>query len=342
VIYFARFIFGNGAETPLGLTAQLVIMSALTALIYVVVEQPLRRLQAPRWRQGLGFATAVLACAILTHATFKADGLRWRLPATQLARLDLQSFGMNGCLPTDHRSCAFGDLNGKQSLELLGDSYVQQYVAALDDRLKAHSILGNMSTVGGCPMLIGIAPLRPRGNECNTLRDSELARIKASPANFVVIGQAWQIYLDRVDEFDGRTQSRVVHDGLSATIRFLDRPGRRFLVIGGQVRPTNCAFDQMRMQPGPLWHAPPRPCEPMPNRQAVAAASATDALLAAALQPYANAELIRPSEVYCDQDCPVVSAGIWLFMDPGHFTVAGSQRMGRKAREVIDRFLSTE
>jgi SGNH domain (fused to AT3 domains) len=254
----------------------------------------------------------------------------------------LQSFGMNGCLPTDDRRCSFGDLNGKRSLELLGDSYVQQYVAALDDQLRTRGIRGDTSTVGGCLMLIGVAPLAPRAEECAHLRDSELARIKASPADFVVIGQAWQIYVDRADEGGGGKQSRSIQDGLSETIRFLDRPGRRFLVIGSQVRPINCAFDAMRMQPGPLWHEPPQPCEPVPNRQAVAAASGTDALLAAALKSYANAELIRPSEVYCDQDCPVVSAGIWLFMDSGHFTVAGSQRMGRKVREVIDRFLSTE
>jgi SGNH domain (fused to AT3 domains) len=98
----------------------------------------------------------------------------------------------------------------------------------------------------------------------------------------------------------------------------------------------------MRMQPGPLWHAPPRPCDPIPKEEAVAAAGAIDAVLAVALQPFANAELMRPSEVYCDQDCPVVSDGVWLFMDPGHLTVAGSRRMGREARSDIDRFLSMD
>jgi peptidoglycan/LPS O-acetylase OafA/YrhL len=340
VIFFARFIFGDSAETPVGVAAQLVVMGALTALIHVTIEQPLRRLQAPRWRQGLGFATAVLACAIVTHATFKADGLRWRLPAAQLARLDLQKFGMN-CVPTDERNCAFGDLNGKESLELLGDSFVHHYVAALDDPLKARGVRGNTSTVGGCPMLINLAHPGPRAKECADLRDSELARIKGSRADFVVIGQAWQIYLDRTDEVGKRTQNRALQDDLSATIRFLDRPGRHFLVIGGQVLATNCEFDQMRMQPGPLWHAPPQPCAPVPKREAIAAASAIDAVIAVALQPYASAELIRPSELFCDQDCPVVSNGVWLFMDPGHLTVAGSRRIGREARSAIDRFLST-
>jgi peptidoglycan/LPS O-acetylase OafA/YrhL len=341
VIFFTRFIFGASAGTAAGIAAQLAVMGLSTWLLHVVVEQPLRRLQAPRWRQGLGFATAVAACVAVTFAVFRADGARWRLPAPQLARLDLQSFGMNPCRPTDETHCMFGDSNGRRSLELLGDSYVQQYVAALDEPLRTSGIRGAASTVSGCPMLIGVTLPGPRAKQCADLRDSELARIKASPADFVVIGQAWQVYLDPAAGADKPTQSRLVQDGLSATIGFLDRPGRRFLVIGGQVRPTDCAFDRMRMQPGPLWHAPPTPCEPVPKRDAIAATIATDEILGAALRQHAGAELLRPSEIFCDESCPIVNDGVWLFLDAGHFTVAGSQHMGRRARGIIDRFLSS-
>jgi SGNH domain (fused to AT3 domains) len=131
---------------------------------------------------------------------------------------------------------------------------------------------------------------------------------------------------------------RIIQDGLSETIRFLDRPGRRVLVIGSQVRPINCAFDQMRMQPGPLWHEPPQPCEPVPNRQADAAASGTDALLAAALKSYANAELIRPSEVYCDQGCPVVSADLAVYGPwslHGRWFIANGTKGTRGYRSIL-------
>jgi len=36
----------------------------------------------------------------------------------------------------------------------------------------------------------------------------------------------------------------------------------------------------------------------------------------------------------------VVENGLWLFQDAGHFTVAGSKRMGERAKAIIDRFLS--
>jgi hypothetical protein len=99
----------------------------------------------------------------------------------------------------------------------------------------------------------------------------------------------------------------------------------------------------MRMQPGPLWHAPPQPCAPFPAGEARAATREIDSLLASALSAQGNASLLRPSEIYCGQDCPVVNeAGVWLFLDPGHFTVAGAERMGARAKDLIDRFLADD
>jgi peptidoglycan/LPS O-acetylase OafA/YrhL len=340
VIFFARFIFGGPADGATGITLQLLVMAALTAPMFVLVEQPIRRVQAARWKQAGAFVTVILFCAAATHATFRADGVISRLPTAQLARLDLQRFGMYPCaLADDH--CAFGDANGDRALELLGDSYVQQYVAALDAPLKARGISGMTSTVGGCPMLVGVPPVGPRAAECTPLREHELARVKASSADLVVIGQAWHIYLDRPGKADAGAMVETIRAGLEATLRLLDRPGRRFLVIGGQVRPVTCGFDKVRMQPGPLWHEPPQACAPFPIKEALAATSEIDEMLQAALPARGNVSLLRPSRIYCEQDCPVVrDDGVWLFLDPGHFTVAGARHMGERAADIIDRFLS--
>ena len=339
VIFFARFIFGEPADGAAGIMLQLLVMAALTVPMFALVEQPVRRMQAARWKQAGAFATVVLFCAAATHATFRADGVISRLPAGQLARFDLQRFGMYPCTGADDH-CAFGDANGSRALELLGDSYVQQYVAALDAPLKARGISGMTSTVSGCPMLVGVPPVAPRAAECIGLRERELARVKASSADLVVIGQAWYIYLDRPGEADAGATAETIRAGLKATLRLLDRPGRRFLVIGGQVRPVTCAFDKVRMQPGPLRHEPPRSCAPFSTRQALAATGEIDAMLKAALNARDNVTLLRPSQVYCAEDCPVVrDDGIWLFLDPGHFTVAGAQHMSERAASIIDRFL---
>jgi len=339
VIYFANFIFGEQAGSALGVAAQLLVMAALTAAMFFLVEQPIRRMKAIQWKQAVAFAAVIGICAAATHATFRADGVIWRLPGEQRARLELQRFGMSPCERTND-DCEFGDSRGSRALELLGDSYIHQYVAAFDDQLKASGVRGRTSTVGGCPMLPGLAPRPPRVAECMALRERELARVKASSADLIVIGQAWHLYLDGAGEPNERKASEI-RDGLQALLRLLDRPGRRFLIIGSQVRPVTCSFDHMRMQPGPLWHAPPAQCLPLAADKARTDSREIDDLLASALMERGNAELLRPSHVYCDETCPIVRGdGVWLFLDPGHFTVAGSQLMGQRAAPVIHRFLS--
>jgi peptidoglycan/LPS O-acetylase OafA/YrhL len=342
VIFFAGFIFGDAAQTVAGLASQLALMGALAALMFVMIEQPLRRLPWPRFAQAASFATVLVVAAGLTHVTFRANGVVSRLPDDQLALFQLQGFGLNKCGRTIGRLCAFGDLQGTRGVELLGDSYVQQYVAALDDSLKTRGMIGHVSTMSGCPTLAGLTAEGPRARVCAELRDSELPRIRQSQADFVVIGQAWQHYLDLGDGPAARARNAEVARHLADTIRLLDRPGRHFLVIGGQVRPVNCAFDPLRMLPGPRWHAPAKPCDPVPKSEAVATNRTIDAVLSEAIRPLDKVTLLRPSEVYCDQDCPVVEDGVWLFQDAGHFTVAGAQRMGQRAAPIFAAFLADD
>ncbi|MGJ5176985.1 acyltransferase family protein [Bradyrhizobium oligotrophicum] len=342
VIFFAGFICGDAARTQAGLVSQLALMALLATLMFVLVEQPLRRLPWPRWAQMASFATVLVVGAGLTHVTFRANGFVSRLTDDQRALFQLQGFGLNKCGRTVGRLCAFGDLDGTRGVELLGDSYVQQYVAALDATLKMRGMIGHVSTMSGCPTLAGLTAEGPRARVCAELRDSELPRIQQSQADFVVIGQAWQHYLDLGDGAAARARNAEVAARLAETIRLLDRPGRHFLVIGGQVRPVNCAFDQLRMLPGPTWHAPAKPCDPVPKREAIAANHTIDAVLGEAIRPLVRVTLLRPTEVYCDQDCPVVQDGVWLFQDAGHFTVAGAQRMGERAAPIFASFLADD
>ncbi|CCD94198.1 putative acyltransferase [Bradyrhizobium sp. ORS 375] len=342
VIFFAGFIFGDAAQTTAGALAQLALIAALATLMFAVVEQPLRQLPWPRLAQVASFATVLIVGAGLAHVTFRANGVVSRLPDQQRALFQLQGFGLNKCGRAVGRLCAFGDLAGTRGVELLGDSYVQQYVAALDESLKARGMIGHVSTMSGCPTLTGLMAEGPRAQVCAELRDSELPRIRRSPADFVVIGQAWQNYLDLGEGPQAQARNAEVAKHLADTIRLLDRPGRHFLVIGGQVRPVNCTFDALRMLPGPRWHAPARPCDPVPKSEAVAANATIDAVLSEAIRPLAKVTLLRPSEVYCDRDCPVVQDGVWLFQDAGHFTVAGAQRMGERAAPIFATFLADD
>jgi hypothetical protein len=52
-------------------------------------------------------------------------------------------------------------------------------------------------------------------------------------------------------------------------------------------------------------------------------------------------ELLRPVDYFCDDECPVVSDGIWLYYDLTHFTVAGSHYMVKRAEIPFTRFLES-
>lgn len=162
VIFFARFIFGDIADTPEGIAGQLTVMAALTAAMFVMVEQPLRRMRAPPWRQAAGFVAVVLACAGATYATFRADGVVARMPQDRLALLRLQSFGLDSCARRTDADCTFGDANAPRALELIGDSFVHQYVSAFDAPLRARARGGHTSTISGCPVLVGVTWPGPR------------------------------------------------------------------------------------------------------------------------------------------------------------------------------------
>ncbi|MGJ4925889.1 acyltransferase family protein [Bradyrhizobium sp. HKCCYLS2038] len=342
VIFFVRFIIGDAAETVAGLAVQLALIAALTTLLYTGVERPMRRLAWPRWAQAASFASVVVVCAGLAHMTFRANGIVSRLADDQLALSELQGFGLNKCGRTLGRLCAFGDLDGTRGVEMLGDSYVQQYVAVLDASLKTRGMIGHVSTLMDCPTLAGLTARGPRARVCAENRDSELPRIQQSQADFVIIGQAWHKYLDLSGGPEAEARNADVAAHLVETVRLLDRPGRHFLVIGGQVRPVNCGFDQLRMLPGPLWHAPAKPCDAVPRSEAIAANRTIDAVLAQAIAPLPKVALLKPSEVYCDQRCPVVQDGVWLFQDAGHFTVAGALRMGERAAPIFAAFLADD
>jgi peptidoglycan/LPS O-acetylase OafA/YrhL len=337
VIFFARFVFGGVAETPFGILNQLAVMAALTAAIHLFVEQPLRRRHLQLRKQAVVYSLAIVAGVIVTQATFRAEGASWRLDAEEVTRTNLQDFGMSPCMRY-RESCAFGDLNGRRTLVLVGDSFVQHYVAALNDRLERRGIKGLALTKGGCLMLVDLVQAEPRNEECSELRDNVLKRVKMSSAEWIVIGHSWDSY-----QFAGAAASlprtKLLADGVLATIDFLARPGRQFLVIGQQVMPVGCKFDRMRMMPGPLWHRP-LTCDPVLKEHSVIPGWDMDDQLAKRLQGRKDVTLLRPVDVYCDAECPVVADGLWLFQDDGHFTVAGSRRMGDRAKVIIDRFLS--
>ena len=49
--------------------------------------------------------------------------------------------------------------------------------------------------------------------------------------------------------------------------------------------------------------------------------------------------VLRPVDYFCDSDCPVVRAGIWLYTSRIHLSIAGSDYMVSRSASVFRKFL---
>jgi hypothetical protein len=354
MIFFARYIFGPEAMTGIMDIILLVLMFVVATAMYLLVERPFRQTGgSPNSRaQRLGalrYATTILLLVGITHTTFLQEGWAWRLSAEKAQLTSLQGFGMRPCEEIARRYCAFGKIDGHLAVELVGDSYVHQYVAALDPLLKQLDMRGETSTLGGCPILIGTLLKGSRLEECRLARESIFSRLRSTNVS-VILGQAWDVYTDgsTISEFElpdrpsGVERSLAqLEASLEKTIEFLATGGRRILIVGAQVK-MNCQIDRARLLPGPLWHAPQKPCQTISRDWIVQSGAAINAMLTTVQAKWPNrVSLMMPVDYFCDDDrCPIIRNGIWLYEEGGHFTVAGSQYMGERAQTVFRAFLS--
>jgi peptidoglycan/LPS O-acetylase OafA/YrhL len=342
VIFFARFIFGDAANSLVATALLLLAMLAIAAGMYLYVERPF--IQSSEYRTASFRKTAavfwstILALVAVTHTTFLSRGLDWRIPARQWELARLQSFPSGSDIePVD----------GPISFQLVGDSHAIQYEAGLSLVRKRLGV--NMDILGGpgCPILYGTS-LRThfmRG-KCIEDRDRALARIEQASLP-IIFDQFWAFYDDDTIEYEGITgpSERVkgVHkkleQALEVTLSRFAAAGKRVLLIGAQVN-ASCPFNRPRLLQGPLPHAPLPPCPPGRKETAETSGAAINAMLARLQAKWPNnVELLRPVDYFCDTRCATMEDGVWLYFDGTHFTVAGSYYMVRRIEAPLIKFL---
>src|SRR6185369_7942256 len=136
------------------------------------------------------------------------------------------------------------------SVEVVGDSLAQQYVAALDPLLNQLGVRGETLTVGGCPILVGMALRGSQRETCESRKNSIFTRLRTSDGN-VILTQAWGGYNDDTTTSDfgrpdlsGEERSLAqLQTSLEKTIELLAVGRRKILIIGDQVT-TNCKIDK--------------------------------------------------------------------------------------------------
>lgn len=352
VIYFARFIFGDAAQGTTGLVLQLALMAALGHAMWRFVESPWRI--TPETAEAISFhgnalrGTAVIGLLVaITHGTFLGKGLPWRLSAAQVAETDLQGLVLR-CPQVGSPECRIGASEAPIAFELLGDSYAHHYVAGLDDFLKDRSLGGYVSAYAGCTVIAGIELIGANSNACRQWRNAMAERLERSD-HPLIIAQAWWYYDDTHVRFDsagiaapadGDPPHARLQAAIERTVETLGARGRRIMLIGEQVR-TDCEIDRARLLPGPIPHVRPAPCAPRARETAEAATAAINRMMDGAASRWPNqVTVLHPVEHLCGETCPTVSDGLSLYADSGHFSVAGSRYMVRRATPVLSRFIA--
>lgn len=194
-------------------------------------------------------------------------------------------------------------------------------------------------------MVLGLRSSGPRSEGCRNARDWILKELIQKPVSAVVIGQSWNSYRDKdtlpdgsTDVSDGTGLARL-RSGIEQTIRFLD--GHPVLLIGEQAHST-CIVDRSRLTIGPLWHAPNNHCPAIPRTDATAGTDDINEMIREIGRKYpSQVTAIIPADYFCDDTCPAMEDGNWLYLDSGHFTVAGANYMRSRLQPKIEAFLDS-
>ena len=344
LIVYSGYIFGQGSQAAGAKLLVFVLAIVLSELMYGYVETPFRSRNTSLLPVA-GYAAALIGIvASVAFIANRQDGWPWRLSPEARQVADLQRFGFWPCTRSAQSACAFGAVNERLGVQLIGDSFAEQYVAAFDPAASRLGIRGEAYTAEGCPMLVGLVRTQFDGTaKCRSRRDQYLAVIRSNNSA-VVLSQSWLTYGDTVQS-EVRAPNAAAswidiwRAGIEDTIRDLGANGRQFLIIAPGVEP-DCRGQVTRFAPGPLWHASSRPCPPVPLASVRARNGDFNAMLTGLQQRYpTQVRILFPDHYLCDADCPATEDGLWLYWDVDHLTVAGARRVGAMADGMIRKFI---
>lgn len=353
VLAFLRY--GNEAEpAPLVMAGAVVLIFALAALTWRLVEQPFRRKGSAAHRHGVRLAVAGSVAVALAGATLvAAKGLPGRFDAETLAilaaeedrnplRRTCSSNGPRIVPPAE--ACILG--NGDRVIgALVGDSHADTLVVPLTARLEAAGLGMEMLTYSGCPLSPGIRQRAALDNRCDAYTDMVLAHLEARPDLEVIILHArWPFYLHgtgydngeggREEVPAGPFESRALPPGSEG------EPARRAAVAAAYREGVLGLLEMGRVVilvtpvPEVGWHVPRH----MALRRLADGATPGVSIDAggfhsrnaevleafASLPDHPRLHVLHPHRMLCDTDLPgrciASRGGVPLYADPDHLT----------------------
>jgi len=340
--------------TPLELVALGVACIALGALLHVGVEQPFRMQGAAdrRAQPGhsiVGSARVRLPIAALAKVrmplvagltcTTVASGVTisaWNGFPSRLDRGSVQVFDKGltyaGDLCSYKRSrCVFGDKAAELVVYLVGDSHALNLVYGLDDLFKARGIKGIAFYDHGCLFLKdtlifpgGVLDARCKGNVEDAF--AQLARDRHP----LIFSGNYQSY--RGQEADAGMSGAKKHseddyvrwfdERLEASLRSIGGEERRVVLVK-QMYSTGLHLH--RCLTSPAAQAGSARCVVDTLEEAQAKTEASDAMIAAVADRFANVATVDPKFVFCaTEPCRTMDEGGIYFRDSDHLTNNGS------------------
>ncbi len=344
IIFFARFIFGEAANSATAMLMMIALMTVVAIGMYLSIErrfiQPAGAPPVTFWKNAAAFGSVTLVLVAITHTTFLQKGFAWRLPPDAEELAHLQSY------PTGRD---IEPVSGPAVLSLVGDSYAAQYMAGLSPLLKPFNTRFDLMVGSGCPILEGVIVRGPLGEDCRSLRDRTLLKLENTDLP-IAWTQAWEFYSDKTIAFESGadagsegagTFAHRLQNAIERTIERITARGQRLLIIGAQVT-AGCRINRPRLLQGPLPHMPEPPCPPISRESVEQSTGPIDRMFARIQAKWPGKfELLRPTDYFCDETCPVVKDGIWLYSDHMHFSVAGSKYMVNQASPRFREFVAS-
>ncbi|MFN8117928.1 MAG: acyltransferase family protein [Micropruina glycogenica] len=146
---------------------------------------------------------------------------------------------MTGCLrdvlDVDPRECAFGDLNSRTTVALVGDSHAEMWTPAFRDIATQRGWRLETLAKGACPMLklpIFEPTLRRPYRECDQWRPAIVARLKAEHPRLIVLAMS-RLYGRSIDYNSAFNAFDSTWDtGITEMVRDLRSTGAAVLVLG--------------------------------------------------------------------------------------------------------------
>ncbi|MGB0747639.1 MAG: acyltransferase family protein, partial [Magnetospiraceae bacterium] len=345
-------VLSGGEQLVLALAAM-----AVSAFSWRFIEQPIRRLDRQRFRDGRVVrlaAVAILCVGGLGLSAHFGDGWAFRVPPSVVAferqsavipRFRTACHGSNLALVND-AACGFGAARGPGGYDmvLFGDSHGDHFSATAARLADARGLSGRQVTSDACLPLWGVTHHTPHGvGYCGHLRRAMDDFMAANPnLKLIILAGRWALYTegntlagvnrepsflaDSEDPVPGRAASRrVLARGMAATVKKLRARGAEVLILG-QAPPFPAAPNTCLARA--LWRGTDqRACgEDARAVEAHLAASNHLILQIAAADPGVFARL--PSRALCRNGrCDGQIDGVPLYLDDDHLNQPGSAKL---------------